>query len=141
MVKPRILSIFLVMLILDQLTKLLIQLLVSQPIILIPKILSLDKIQNFGAGFGILQGQRMLLIWTSIIVIGLILFYYDQLKKHRWPTALVLAGAVGNLIDRVFLGYVVDFINFHFWPAFNVADSCISIGVVLLFFTQFRKRK
>ena len=66
-------------------------------------------------------------------MIGLILFYYDKLPKKKYvvvSTALIFSGAIGNLIDRIFLGYVVDFIDIGLWPAFNVADSAITIGAI-----------
>lgn len=134
MVKPRFLYIAVSVLIADQLTKLLVSRLQAS-IVLVPKFLSLNIVRNFGAGFGILQGQRWLLIWISVIVIGAIVYYYDRIKKDKnllIGSALIFAGALGNLIDRILFGYVVDFIDFSFWPAFNIADSAITIGALLL---------
>jgi len=138
MVKRPWLIVLLVVL-LDQLTKFLVQAFV-RTIPIIPGFLSLDNIHNYGAGFGILQGQRMLLIWLSLIVIGFILYYYDRLGKDRIAAMLILSGALGNLIDRIFLIYVVDFIHFSFFPAFNAADSAVTIGAALLIWNSLRKK-
>lgn len=132
-----IFSISLLVVMLDQLTKYIISkaLNLSESISLIRNVLEITYIRNTGAGFGILQGSNTILIFTSLIIIGIILFYLDKILKEKptyIPVALILGGAIGNLIDRIFLGHVIDFIYFRFWPAFNVADSCISIGAVWL---------
>ena len=129
---------------LDQLTKYLTSryMQLNQSIPLINKILHLTYIQNTGAGFGILKGWNTLLIFISLIVIGIILFNLDKIIKEKsiyLPIALVLGGAVGNLIDRAFFGYVIDFIDFRIWPAFNVADSAITIGAIWLIFYLWKK--
>jgi signal peptidase II len=127
-------------LILDQLTKLVVKQL-SAAVVVIPNFLSIHIIHNTGAGFGLLQDQRWLLIWVSMVVIGLILYFYDRIpERERVGYALILGGAVGNLMDRLILGYVVDFMDFSFWPAFNVADSAITVGVILLLFTTIKKK-
>ena len=83
---------------------------------------------------------------VSIVASFLILNYYvrspEALKMRRWALALVFGGAIGNFIDRIRLGYVIDFIDWHMkdsyhWPTFNVADAAISIGVVLLLIESF----
>jgi signal peptidase II len=127
-------------LILDQLSKLLVRQLDSA-ITLIPGFLSINLVMNTGAGFGLFQGQRWLLTWISVMVVGLILYYYDRIpERERIPFALILGGALGNLIDRLLLGYVVDFIDLSFWPAFNIADSALTIGVALLLLQSIRKK-
>jgi len=94
------------------------------------------NVSNSGAAFGILQGQTVFLVATSLIgVAAIVLYYLFPPMEHgllRVALGLQLGGAAGNLIDRVRSGEVTDFINFEFWPAFNVADSCISIGVVTI---------
>ena len=91
---------------------------------------------NTGAAFGILEGAGLLLVVTSGGGVALILVYFFNpgvvSPVVRAALALMLGGAVGNLIDRVDDGEVVDFIKFPEWPAFNVADSAITIGVVIL---------
>lgn len=94
-------------------------------------------VTNSGAAFGILQGETLFLVVTSIIAIGAIAFYYF-FPPSEHPLAgvalgLLLGGALGNFINRVLEGEVVDFIKFPNFPAFNVADSSISVGIALLF--------
>lgn len=96
----------------------------------------LTYVENTGAAFGMGRGANKLLTAVSIgLVIAL------QVIRRRWPkddhwlqwgALLVTAGAVGNLYDRLAFGFVVDFLHIHHWPVFNVADSCISIGAVML---------
>jgi signal peptidase II len=122
---------------LDQLTKFIItkSLILNQQISVIKGIFSLTLVHNRGAAFGILKNQVPLFVFTSIFAVGLI---YSELKNKGNRTvysialSLILAGALGNLIDRVFFGYVIDFLDFHVWPVFNVADSAITVGAVLL---------
>jgi len=95
--------------------------------------LKIHLIKNTGAGFGILQGRTLILAIVSAIVALAVIFYYHKIPQEKFVQilfALFLGGVVGNLIDRVFRRYVVDFIDFSFWPAFNIADACISIAVV-----------
>ncbi len=122
-----------VIVIIDQLCKLIITKGVDNSVSVIGDFLKISNIHNYGAGFGILQGQQLLLIIASTIVIGLIVYfhkYFGDKSYAFFSMAYILGGSVGNLIDRVLLGYVVDFINFSFWPAFNIADSAITIGSV-----------
>jgi signal peptidase II len=121
----------------DQITKFLITkyMVLHQSIPLIKNILHLTYIQNTGAGFGILKGSNTILIFTSLIIIGAILFNFKKIIKEKpvhIPIALILGGAIGNLIDRILIGHVIDFMDFRIWPAFNVADSAITIGAVWL---------
>jgi signal peptidase II len=92
------------------------------------------NVSNSGAAFGILQGQTVFLVTTSLVgVAAIVLYYMFPPMEHgllRVALGLQLGGAAGNLIDRIRSGEVTDFVNFRHWPAFNVADSCISIGVV-----------
>ena len=124
----------------DQLTKFLIR--HFQPIWDF-KILTIQFIQNTGAGFGILQGKTLLLGIFSLIVIGIILYSYNKIPKDKWMQyafALFLGGAIGNMIDRLLIGYVTDFIYFNFWPAFNIADACLSIAAIGIIFLMLRKK-
>lgn len=96
----------------------------------------LRYVTNTGAAFGILKDQTGFLIVTTVIGLAAIYLYYryppfDHLAA---PVAMgmMLGGAVGNLVDRLRLGRVTDFIDFRFWPSFNVADSSIVIGVAIL---------
>ena len=129
----------LVIILLDQLTKYII--LKFQPNLNL-KILSIQFIQNTGAGFGIFKGQTFILAITSLIVPIVILAYYKRIPKENIPhflVALLLGGTLGNMIDRFFRGYVIDFLNFHFWPAFNIADAALSISVIGLIIYFWKK--
>lgn len=99
--------------------------------------------RNTGAAFGIFQNQSALLAWISVIIIGAILFLYNEIPDHKMPriaVALMLGGVIGNLIDRAILGYVTDFIDLKVWPSFNVADSATTIGVLLLLSYMIKKK-
>jgi signal peptidase II len=95
-------------------------------------------VHNRGAAFGILKNQLFLFILSSIFAIILIYFNLkksrnkNKLSLNNLALGLILSGAIGNLIDRLLLGYVVDFLDFRVWPVFNVADSAITVGAVLL---------
>ena len=99
---------------------------------------------NTGAGFGILPDTSSVLVWISIFVLGIILYHHDKLAKEdkflHFSTALLFGGTLGNLIDRVRLGYVIDFIDLGFWPSFNIADLAITAGAIGLLIYSFRKK-
>ena len=91
---------------------------------------------NSGTAFGLFPNQTFVLILASIVAIGFLYFFYRSHARHRvllrFAIALQLGGAVGNLIDRVKSGAVVDFIDIGPWPIFNLADSAIVVGITLL---------
>ena len=131
----------------DQITKFWVQktMRLYESIPVVPGLLDLHYIRNTGAAFGFLSGSHSdfripFFILVSVAAIGIILFLFHKLEESEvlMPLALslVLGGALGNLIDRIRLGEVVDFISFHYkafhWPAFNVADIGITTGVFLL---------
>lgn len=142
-----------VSLVLDQWTKWLVDssFRVGESLSLIEPILALTYVRNKGAAFGILQtaspGFRdPFFVLVPLLAISVISYLYYRLEKDQQLSAfalsLVLSGAVGNLLDRIRLGYVIDFLDIHWkevyhWPAFNVADSCIVVGVGILFFQSF----
>jgi signal peptidase II len=100
-------------------------------------ILYLSLVHNRGAAFGIFKGSLSWFIFTALFAIALILFdlkreRLDKLSLYTFSLALILGGAAGNLLDRLRFGYVVDFLDFRVWPVFNVADSAITIGAILL---------
>ncbi len=108
--------------------------------------IKITHVANTGAAFSILQDQSTFLIFTSIIGLAAILlfFFYPPLDHPllRVALGLQLGGAIGNLIDRVAFGSVTDFIQFPHYPAFNVADSSIVIGVaILIWFLVFRDER
>lgn len=96
---------------------------------------------NTGAGFSILQGQTLLLIIISVIVLALILYYRKKEPKYEIPLVLIFAGTLGNIIDRIVLGYVRDFIDVKVWPVFNIADISLVVGTILLIYFSFKIKK
>ena len=122
---------------LDQLTKFLAAsfLQLNTPVILIHNFLNLSLVHNRGAAFGILKNQLLVFVIISLAAITLIIYHLKDKKKSFLSSislSLILAGAAGNLIDRLRFGFVIDFLDFRVWPVFNLADSAITIGVVLL---------
>jgi signal peptidase II len=126
----------LVVLLLDQATKALVRSSVvpgEQREVLGP--LSLVHVHNRGVAFGFLGGGGALVLVITLAALTLLVGYFARHADRPllWlPTGLVLGGALGNLVDRIHQGYVTDFIHFPHWPAFNVADMCITGGVVAL---------
>lgn len=103
---------------------------------LLGKWLALTHVQNTGAAFGLLRNQTLLLALISVILIGSLFFFRQHIltfnRFGKFGIALVLGGALGNLYDRLVLGYVVDFLELPYWPVFNIADSAVVVGVGLL---------
>jgi len=103
---------------------------------LLGSVVSLTHRHNTGAAFGLLPTWTMLLAAVAVIVIMVLLLYgASGLLRSRLLVAalgLQLGGAAGNLYDRLALGYVVDFVDLHFWPAFNVADAAITVGALIV---------
>lgn len=104
--------------------------------------------QNTGAAFGMFQSLGTVFMILSMIVSAAIVYYYPQVPRQDWlirlSMAMLLGGAVGNLIDRLHQGYVTDFISVAEFPVFNIADASISLGVVVLFvgmWLQERRKK
>ena len=126
----------------DQLTKsLAVAHLKEKPaFVLISGVLELDYLENRGAAFGILQGQRWLLMLVAFVLVLLIGFFLLKMPTRkrflplRIAAVMIVAGGVGNMIDRFFFGYVVDFISFVLinYPIFNVADCYVVIAAILL---------
>jgi signal peptidase II len=98
---------------------------------------------NTGVAFGLFKDWGPIFVGVAVVVIAAIVIYQREVPEGAWLVRLAmglqLGGAAGNLIDRLRLGHVVDFIHFHFWPVFNVADSAIVVGVILLTFTMLRE--
>lgn len=103
----------------------------------IPHILRFTYVENRGAAFGMLQGQKIFFVIMTFLLIGLFFVYLKKTNTNKWmkwTASIIISGAIGNLIDRVLLGYVVDFIDFHIiWRyVFNVADIYVVGGTLLL---------
>ena len=102
-------------------------------------LVSFTLVENTGAGFGLFRNQALVLVLISAAAISFTVFYILKKKPvYCMPLALILGGAVGNLIDRLRFGHVIDFIDLHWWPVFNLADSSITIGSLALFFIILR---
>ncbi len=131
-------------LILDQVTKLLAHENLWQPPRRVELLgfLDLVPVQNRGISFGLFQGEGASGAWLIsgfALIVSVGLGVWMSRVKRRWPAAalgLVIGGALGNVIDRLRLGWVIDFIDFHVstwhWPAFNTADAAITVGVAML---------
>ena len=105
--------------------------------------IKISLVQNTGISFGLFQDTGMMpLIVTILIIIGLV-YYYPKIPKekpYQVLTAFILGGAFGNLVDRLLYGHVIDFIHVWKWPAFNVADSAITIGAIGLIYLLWKKK-
>lgn len=103
---------------------------------ILKNIFHITYVQNTGAAFSILKGRTFFFTTVSSIVILVIIFFVIKypIKERAFGIVMgmILGGALGNLIDRVRYGYVVDFIDFRIWPVFNVADCAIVVGVLIL---------
>lgn len=155
MSRYRILAIISVpILIIDQVTKLYIDanFRLHESVPVIHGLFNLTYIRNKGAAFGILADSSIRIpffITVSIIAMAGILWYIKRIKDEQklaiYSLSLVFSGAFGNLIDRIRLGEVIDFLDVfwkgYHWPAFNVADSAITVGVALLFIEMWRENK
>jgi signal peptidase II len=139
--KVAIYCIAVVMVAFDQWTKYLVRtnLPLNRDVALIPwldKVFTFTYIRNTGGSFGLFPGMNLPFILVAVAVVVIIILYSHQIATGPWflrlAFGLQLGGAVGNLVDRVTLGYVTDFINFRWWPVWNVADSCIVVGTILL---------
>jgi signal peptidase II len=124
--------------VLDQITKgWALRALADGPVDVIDGVLTMRLTYNPGGAFGLLQGLPGFFLVATVLVIGIILIWAHRLEDPRLivPLGMVLGGGLGNLADRVFRdtgGQVVDFIDLHVWPVFNLADSAIVIGVLLI---------
>ena len=118
----------------DQLIKLYINnnLYHGESIEVIQNIFHITYVKNTGAAFGILKGKtNLFIIITVIILIGILIYRKFYLEKDIYldlASALIIGGALGNLIDRIRLNYVIDYLDFRIWPVFNLADSAVVVG-------------
>ena len=108
---------------------------------------NLVRVHNYGVSFGMLSKTvgAPILILVSLSIILLVLYYVKNDKKSVPMVTMIVAGAVGNIVDRKHYKYVVDFLDFHIgdyhWPAFNIADSAIVIGTLLLMIASYKEDK
>jgi signal peptidase II len=144
---PLFLAVVLLIPLADQLTKWLIvtRLSLHESIPVIDGLLRITRIHNSGIAFGFFPGLPKLFTGVTVLSMLVVLYFYLTIQPRTRLVAagcaLILGGAAGNLTDRIQYGYVVDFINFSFWPAFNVADSAVSVGVATLLVNFFLENK
>jgi len=114
----------------------------SMPVI--KSIFHITYVENTGIAFGLFPQGQILFITISLIIILVIVFFERKkaLKSpwERFCLGLVLGGALGNLVDRLRFGFVIDFLDFRIWPVFNLADSGVCIGGILMAFFLLKKR-
>ena len=133
---------FLTLVTLDQVTKALVINFFNlyDSVALLPMI-NLTFVVNYGFAFGLLNNPSLNQILVSLVILAIIVYFLyllikTQDKIFQLTLTLILAGALGNFIDRIFRGFVIDFIDIYIgkyhWPAFNIADSCITVGFVVL---------
>ncbi len=113
--------------------------------IVVPHLLYWTYVQNRAGAFGLFGTTPWLLVGMALIVLGIFWYAFRDLatksKLVRVAFGAILGGAIGNIVDRFHYRYVVDFIDLRWWPVFNVADSCITIGVALLILSSILRER
>lgn len=114
--------------------------------VIINNFFSLTKVYNYGASWNILTGYRIILIIITILILGFLFYYQTKFKintRNIMSFSFLYSGILGNLIDRVFRGYVIDFLDFNIfgydYPVFNFADICIVFGIILMIIAIIKK--
>ena len=106
---------------------------------------SIENVRNYGAAFNILSGNRLFLSFISVIstvILSYFIFIRENKLINKYGLSFIIAGSIGNGIDRIFNGYVIDFIKIKYidFPVFNIADIVINIGVLILITSYFRNK-
>jgi len=136
-----ILLLALAIVLIDQLSKFYIQahMMPNMSIPVIQDVFHITYILNPGAAFGLFEHQTIVFVIIAILMIAAVIYFYPQIPRQyrllRFGIGLMVGGAIGNVIDRIKTGYVVDFFDFRIWPIFNVADMGIVCGVGCIIFT------
>ena len=144
--KKSIIIIFVVF-ILDQITKYFIvkNFYFGESVAVIENVFHITYITNTGTAFGMLQKYGNILLAFSVVAIILISILVFKQKTnsitHPLALSLILGGAFGNLVDRIFRGEIIDFLDFRVWPIFNIADSAITVGIIVLFYHSLFSKK
>ena len=131
---------------LDQYSKIYISLNINKLINKDLLILTIEYIRNYGAAFNILSGSRLFLSLISIIstiILMYLIFIRKDKRINKYGLSFIVAGSIGNGVDRIFYGYVIDFIKIKFvdFPVFNIADIAINIGILVMIKNYFRYRR
>ncbi len=111
--------------------------------IVVPHLLYWTYVQNHAGAFGLFGSNPWILVGMALAVLAVFWFAFREQAAQsglvRIAFGAIAGGAIGNIVDRFHYGYVVDFIDLHWWPVFNVADSCITVGVVLLLLSSLQR--
>lgn len=146
--KKKVIIYSFIIVIVDLISKLVIDKLlkINETISIINNFFSITKVFNRGASFSMFIGYRLLFILIGIITIVVLFKYLNNFKmniRNIFAFSLLIGGIIGNLIDRVIYGYVIDFLDFNIFgydaPIFNIADTCICIGAFLLFYAIMKR--
>jgi len=136
----------LILLFVDQFSKYIIRqdMSLAESIPVIKSVFHITYVENKGIAFGLFpQGHALFIVISIIIVLAIVFFERKKIvksSKERLCLGLILGGALGNLIDRLRFGFVIDFLDFRIWPVFNLADAGVCIGGMLMVFFLLRKR-
>lgn len=133
-----------IVLLIDQISKIVLDklLVLGKSIKIFDKFLYITKVYNDGVSFSLFTGKRFVIIICSLLILLFLIFYmkkFKPCKRNIIAFSLIYGGLLGNLIDRIIYGYVIDFIDFYIfnynYPIFNIADACICIGVFILLYS------
>ncbi len=137
-----ILLVVLFVVFIDQMSKFYIQthMVLGMSIPVVEDAFHITYVLNPGAAFGLFEHQTIFFLAVAVCLIASAIYLYPRIPKHyrilRLGTGLLVGGAIGNVIDRIKTGYVVDFFDFRIWPVFNIADTAIVCGVGCIIFTM-----
>jgi len=131
---------------LDQYSKVYISLNINKLINKDLLIFTIEYIRNYGAAFNILSGSRLFLSLISIIstiILMYFIFIREDKRINKYGLSFIVAGSIGNGIDRIIYGYVIDFIKIKFinFPVFNIADIAINIGILIMIINYFKNKR
>ena len=99
----------------------------------------INSVHNNGTLFGLFQNTNFILIVLTFLILSILFYFYNKEPSLQQGFNFIIAGALGNLLDRVYRGYVLDFLDFKLWPIFNLADTFVVIGII--FFVYFTLKK
>ena len=131
------LKLFFFLVFLDQLTKTLTQGVHSE---LLP-FFAITSITNTGTAFGLFSSNNFLHLILTALLLGISLYLYKKESSLRQGLLFILAGGTGNLLDRIFRGHVLDFLDFKLWPVFNLADTFIALGVAYCLYSLYKEHR
>lgn len=110
-------------------------------------LLRIHYVANTGISWGLFKGNSALMLWLSIIIVGVLIYFYNEItviKDAKLGLNLIIIGAISNILDRIFFSHVIDYIDFSFFPVFNLADACITLGalcIILVYIFDSKKKR